>query len=102
MKRLDYLLDLLAQNNDPFLLFAIAKEHEKAQDEEQALSYYERVRKEFPDYVGLYYHLGKLFERLQQTEKAMEAYQQGIALARKIGDQHALGELNSALMLIED
>ncbi len=101
--RLDQLLQMLNESkNDSFLLFAIAKEYEKRRDFPKALEYYLKIRRTDPAYVGVYYHLGKLYEELGQTEKAIEAYRAGIQQATTAGDQHAKSELASALMELED
>ncbi len=103
-QRLAYLLQLLeAAPQDTFLLFAIAKEQEKQGDLPQALAYYERLRATDANYVGLYYHLGKLYEQTGQADSAIATYQAGIAVARQAGDTHALSELAVAkLNLIDD
>ncbi len=87
--------------NDPFLLYALAKEYEKLGDEKSAISEFENLSKSHPDYVGTYYHLGKIYERQDEIEKALNVYENGITVAKKIGDKHALGELASAKLLIE-
>ena len=61
-------------HDDSFALFALAKEYEKHGDLDQALAYYRRLRQSNPGYVGLYYHLGKLYERLNLPAEALEAY----------------------------
>ena len=53
-------------------------------------------------YVGSYYHLGKLLERLQQEEKAIATYEKGIEMAKQVGDAHAANELRSALEELQD
>lgn len=97
--RLQYLLNLLeSQPGESFVLFAVAKEYEKGNDDAKALEFYRKLRAADPAYVGLYYHLGKLYERLGDTEQAREAYEAGSATARQAGDRHALGELQAALL----
>ena len=71
-------------------------------DSDNALVYYEKVRTHDPDYVGTYYHLGKLLESRQAFDTALEAYTAGMEVAKKIGDRHALGELSEAKMILED
>lgn len=101
--RLQQLLSLLNESpNDSFLLFAIAKEYEKAGDDPQALKYYQLLETTAPDYVGLYYHLGKLYERQGAYQTAFEKYNRGIEAARKAGDRHAEGELATARMIVEE
>ena len=102
-KRLPYLLQLLESSpSDSFVLFAVAKEYENADDLAKALEYYEKLRNTDPAYVGLYYHLGKLHEQQQAFENAVAAYKQGIEVARKASDFHALSELQGALLNLED
>jgi tetratricopeptide (TPR) repeat protein len=103
MSRLSLLLDLLASSpKDSFLLFALAKEYEKAGDDDNALAYYLQLREGEPGYVGLYYHLGKLYQRRQDLDRALEAYKTGMDVAKKAGDGHALSELAGAKMEISD
>lgn len=91
-------------NNDPkdsFVRFALAKEYEKLNDFNKALQYYTDLKMDDPDYVGLYYHLAKLLEALDNDEAAMAIYDEGIAIAKKFKDFHALSELNNARTNLE-
>ncbi|MEX0747959.1 MAG: tetratricopeptide repeat protein, partial [Rhodothermales bacterium] len=54
-----------------------------------------------PDYVGTYYHLGKLHEQEGRKEEAKETYRQGIATAQRLRDAHAESELREALLQAE-
>jgi tetratricopeptide (TPR) repeat protein len=102
INRLDHLLGLYtASPGDAFVLFALAKEHEKLGDHEKALSFYLQLKQAHPTYVGLYYHLGKLYEMLQQPEAALDIYQTGIEVARAAGDAHAASELGGAKLNLE-
>jgi tetratricopeptide (TPR) repeat protein len=101
-KRLEQLLDMLNKNSDSFLLFAIAKEYEKAADQVLAIEYYKRLLNEFPNYVGTYYHFGKLLEKKGETDEAIETYSKGMSIARAAGDQHSLSELAEAKLNLED
>jgi len=95
--RLNKLLAFLAaEPNDPFVLYALATEYKSSDDIEKAFYYYLKLLAEHPMYVGTYYHLGKLYEKEQQIDKALETYQLGMLNARKKGDMHALSELQSA------
>ena len=102
-ERLQRLLQLLKDSpGDEFLLFAIAKEHEKYGREEEALQWYLKLREESPAYIGTYYHLGKLYERLGQPADAFRTYQTGMKTAQQAGDQHALSELAGAKLALGD
>jgi tetratricopeptide (TPR) repeat protein len=101
--RLNQLMAFLENSpNEPFLLFAIAKEHEGLKDDEKTQFYYEKLVNEHADYVGTYYHLGKFFERKEDLTRAMTTYEKGMEIAKAQGEKHAYGELATAKMLIED
>lgn len=103
MDRLEKLLRFLEENpGDSFLLFAIAKEYEKNGNDDEALLYFEKLEAEDEGYVGLYYHLGKLWERRSAPAKAFRVYSKGMEIARKAGDQHALSELAGARLILGD
>ena len=87
---------------DAFLNFAIAKEYESAKNDDKALEFYLEIQKNTPDYVGFYYHLGKLYVRQNKIENALQTYKQGMAVANKVNDKHAFSELASANLEIDD
>ncbi len=102
LNRLEHLLGLYESTpSDPFILFALAKEYESKDDPDQALTFYLRVKETNPAYVGLYYHLGKLYETLQTPELALQTYNQGIEVAQSANDQHAASELKGAKLNLE-
>lgn len=87
---------------DEFVCFALAKEYEKEGDLDHARKYYELLRSNNEDYVGLYYHLAKLLEAQALPVEAFQVYKDGMAVAKKVGDQHALSELAGAKMELGD
>ncbi len=101
--------DRLAQLNtfyeddpdDRFTRFALAQEHLKQGNTDEALAFFEDLVETDPDYVGTYYHLGKLYERLDRTEEALATYEQGIEVAREQKEQKALSELQDAKLKAE-
>lgn len=102
MDRLAALLDFLRDDpDDPFTRFALAQEYAKRGSAEQALGYFEGLVKDHPNYVGTYYHLGKLYEALNRREAAADTYRAGIAAAQRLGDAHARAELQGALLAAE-
>lgn len=101
--RLEQLESFLARTpNDPFILFAIAKEYEKLANPTQTLAYYTQIVEKSPDYVGVYYHLGKYWERAAEPDKALAVYKKGLAVAKAQSDQHAYNELAAAHLNIDD
>ncbi len=101
--RLEQLLGFLAQSpNEPFILFAIAKEHEKIGNLKEALHYYQLLETTNSSYVGTYYHLGKLYEKLEQDAQAFATYQKGMKVAKDSNDNHSFSELAGAKMELGD
>ena len=101
-QRLTELMDLLEQDpHDRFILFAVAKEYETNDMPDQAEHYYLELKKANPSYVGLYYHLAKLYEEIGHAEDALQIYEEGVFMATKMSDQHALAELKNAKMNLE-
>lgn len=95
--RLQQLIGFLSENpDDAFLKYALATEHLKLGHTEQALQYYEELVNYHPEYVGTYYHLGKLYEALGRNNDAVSVYQKGMQAATDKRDRHALSELQAA------
>lgn len=95
--RLSKLLEFLENEpNDPFILYALATEYNALNDKAQAYSFYLQLTEKHPDYVGTYYHFGKLLEKDNQKEQALATYQKGMQAARNKRDMHALSELQAA------
>lgn len=100
--RLEKLKAYLKQDpEDDFILFAIAQEYYKLDDLNRALSFYEQLQIKNPDYIGTYYHLGKLHQELEDFENALSTYEEGIKKAILIKDMHALAELQNAKTNLE-
>ena len=96
-QRLTKLFEFLESDpNDSFILYAIATEYNVQNDVENALKYYLQLTEKHPDYVGTYYHLGKLYEKIGQKEEGIKVYQTGMQVARQKRDMHALSELQGA------
>ena len=96
-ERLQQLFQFLEQvPNDSFTLYSIAYEYLNQGDVDQALEYFTRLRQVDPAYVGLYYHLGKAYERLEDFEEALKVYEAGLKVAQKQHDLHAFQELQRA------
>ena len=86
---------------DSFYKFALALEMLKIAELEKAKILFEAIRNEDPDYVGVYYHLAKLYSRVGENKKALETYKTGINVAKKQDDAHTRSELSAALLNLE-
>ena len=97
MDRISKLREFLSANPaDSFLQHALALEYIKLGDDEMAGDLFEQIINREPGYIGSYYHLAKLQERLGETDKAVQVYKKGMEEAMKAGDNHAHGELKGA------
>ena len=97
MDRMDKIKHMLVENpEDSFLQHALALEYIKTGNEKEARSLFESILNRDPGYIGSYYHLAKLLERINETEDAIHVYEKGMEVATKAGDQHSLNELRSA------
>jgi Tfp pilus assembly protein PilF len=99
MDRLDQLLQFYDEDpDDAFTRFALAQEYLNQGEVAKARAFFEELVETDPDYVGTYYHLGKLYEQLGRTDDAIATYQHGIEVAREQRAQKDLSELQDALL----
>ena len=96
ISRLEKLLEFIKNEpEDPFLKYALATEYLRMNKADKALEYYEDLTTNHPDYVGTYYHLGKLYEALGRKEEALKTYETGMKVTREQRDNHAFSELQT-------
>lgn len=86
---------------DSFSKFALALEFRKEGEFKKARILFEDILSTDPDYVGVYYHLGKLYEALDRLTDARELYRQGIPKAEEQDENRTKTELQEALKLVE-
>ncbi|MDQ3142202.1 MAG: tetratricopeptide repeat protein [Bacteroidota bacterium] len=99
MNRKEQILGFLQDDPDqPFLLFALAKEYESEGSIENALHMYNKLYLLQPDYLGLYYHYAQLLKETQQIELAKKLFEEGILKSQAQKDTHSEAELKNALM----
>ena len=97
MERIEKLKGFLAANpNDSFVQHALALEYVKLGNDAGAKKIFENLLSKDENYVGSYYHLGKLLERNGETEEAVRCYEKGMLKAKEAGDNHAYNELRGA------
>jgi Flp pilus assembly protein TadD len=100
--RLQQLQKMLEREpNDTFLLYGLALEHKKLNDPSAAIEHLNRVIQLDPGYCYAYHQRGLILESLGETESAKRSYRQGIEAAIKKGDDHARGEMEGALSMLE-
>ncbi|MEO8149531.1 MAG: tetratricopeptide repeat protein [Bacteroidia bacterium] len=90
---------------DNFTIYALALEYIKLYDFETALEYFLKLKALNPEYLPMYYHLGKLYETLKDNDLAAQTYIEGMRIAEKQKDKHTYAELKEAytsFMAIDD
>ncbi len=101
--RLEMIEQMLKKDpSDDFLVYAAALENQKLGKLQKAIELLAGLKERSPSYLGTYYQLGKLLEETGKESEAIETYRAGIPIAREQNDMKASGELNEALMLLED
>src|SRR6188474_1215649 len=97
MDRIEKIKEMLTENpSDSFLKHALALEYIKLGNDSDARKLFESILKNEPGYIGSYYHLAKLLERIGEMNEAIKIYEKGMEAAKKAGDNHSLNELRSA------
>ena len=103
MDRIDKLKQYMkTAQKDSFLQHALALEYIKVGKNADAKKLFNEVLKREPTYIGSYYHLGKLLERIGDPAKALRVYERGMEVAKIIDDHHSYSELQSAYEDLED
>ena len=95
--RIEILKEYLSKTPaDNFLQHALALEYMKAGNDAEARRLFEEILARDPGYVGSYYQLAQLLQRLGEKELAVQWYEKGMEVAKKMGENRAYGELKSA------
>jgi tetratricopeptide (TPR) repeat protein len=101
-ERIKFLLEQIELDpEDPFNLYALAIEYKDSQ-QNKAIQYFEKLLKEFPNYLPTYYHAAALLFETNQNKAAENTYLKGIKLAEKLKKEKALKELKSAYQMFLD
>ncbi len=87
--------------SDTFSKFALALELLKDDRVEKAQLLFEAILKQDPDYLGVYYHLGKLYQRREMYTRAKEMFSNGIRVAEKKNESRTKSELSEALIQLQ-
>lgn len=82
---------------DSFTKFALALELLKQDQVSRAQLLFESVLEQDSEYLGVYYHLGKLYQNTGRQKDAHELYTTGIQVAKKQNHERTKIELQEAL-----
>lgn len=102
--RMEQLEAMLAEDpNDPFLRYGLAMEHVSQGEDEAAVVMLQDLIRQFPEqpYVPAYLQAGQALMRLGRDREAAAILREGIQAARRVGNDHALGEMQGLLATLE-
>lgn len=98
MSRIQQLEVMLDENpDDPFLIYALAREYEKNFATMQALLMYEHLVTDHPAYIATYYHYAKLLYTAGNKPEGIKMLQRGIEMGLQEKDAHAVSEMRGLL-----
>lgn len=80
---------------DPFNWYALALEYMNI-DQNQAKSTFQKLLKEFPQYLPTYYTAANFFAGIEDIEKAQDTFIKGLALAKSLNQTKTYNELNNS------
>jgi len=99
--RIEQLQEFLKEDsNDSFLTYALALEYVRVEKYDIARDCFLKLIEDDENYIASYYQLGKLYESLNEVEKAKEIYKKGIEIAKKIENKKTLLELQEAYNIL--
>ncbi|MEM6256920.1 MAG: hypothetical protein AAF711_06880 [Planctomycetota bacterium] len=101
-ERLTQLQKLFAADpNDADLPYMIALEYGKAGDTAEAIAWLDKTIVLNAHYHYAYFQKAKLLDEEGEIDGAVAVLDQGIALATKVGDAKALGELQELRIVVQ-
>jgi tetratricopeptide (TPR) repeat protein len=87
---------------DTFSRYALALEHAKLGEDQEAINYLKQLRIIDVEYLALYYQLGKLLQKAGLIQEAIDVLKAGIVIAQKQQNKHTELELKGALVQLTD
>lgn len=97
MDRLSMLEKMVqARPEDPFPHYGLAMEHKRLGNLESAVAAFDTLMQRFPNYVPAYLMYGQMLRDGGNGARAIEIFDQGMGVAKAVGDHHAWDELRAA------
>jgi len=98
MDRIANLTEILAANPaDTFARYALAMEYSKSGDVDLAVAEFKTLIGNNPDYTVAYFMAAQTLAGAERIEEAKRMLVDGIASARRTGNQHAQSEMTAML-----
>ena len=98
MDRVAMLQEVLEQNpEDAFARYGLALEYSNAGETESALAQFATLLAIHPDYTAGYFMSAQTLANAGRADEAKLMLEQGIASAKRTGNDHALSEMQAML-----
>jgi predicted Zn-dependent protease len=102
MDKVAGLREILEQDpTNAFARYGLAMELASQGETDAALSEFDQLRTDHPDYVAGYFMAAQTLVRARRTQEAKQHLADGIACARRTGNQHAQREMQAMLEDLE-
>ncbi len=99
--RLEILKQMVAQDPaNSFARYGLAMELVNSGELAPAVTEFQALISNNPDYSAAYYHGGQALEKLGRLDEARAVYEEGIEATRRTGDAHTRAEIEAALNLL--
>ena len=101
--RISQLKEFLKEEpNDSFLIYALSLEYVKENNVELAIQTLLDLHLEDENYLAVYYQLGKLYQSMNEIDKATTFFDKGMEVAKKEGNMKTFSELKEAKNVMLD
>ncbi len=98
MDRVAMLSEILSQNpNDAFARYGLALEYSNTGNVDQALAEFGKLLAAHPDYTAGYFMAAQALARVERVDEAKKMLGDGIASAKRTGNEHAQAEMEGML-----
>jgi cytochrome c-type biogenesis protein CcmH/NrfG len=102
MDKIAMLTEILAQDPaNAFARYGLAMEYAGRGETDTALAEFARLLNDHPDYTAGYFMAAQTLAKADRSDEAKARLTQGIASARRTGNQHALSEMLAMLDELE-
>jgi predicted Zn-dependent protease len=102
MDRIAMLTEILSQNpTDAFARYGLAMEYANQGQMDTSIKEFDLLLSTHPDYTPGYFMAGQTLLKAGRTQEAKGRLEEGIASARRTGNQHALNEMQALLAELE-
>jgi predicted Zn-dependent protease len=102
MDKIAALTEILTQDpTNAFARYGLAMEHATQGNVDVSLQEFQRLLTDHPDYTAGYFMAAQTLAKAGRTDEAKSQLTDGIASARRTGNQHALSEMQAMLDELE-